>query len=44
MQRANVNRSFPMIRGAVMGPIVRALDAARPDCVPLLLEFVLSLR
>ncbi|HVW51971.1 MAG TPA: AraC family transcriptional regulator [Trinickia sp.] len=44
MQRANVNRSFPMIRGAVMGPIVRALDAAGADCDALLLEFGLSRR
>ncbi|HKT93758.1 MAG TPA: AraC family transcriptional regulator [Paraburkholderia sp.] len=44
MKRVPVNSGFPMIRGAVMGPIVRALDAAGADCDALLAEFGLSRR
>jgi AraC-like DNA-binding protein len=36
--------SFPMIRGAVMGPIVRALDAGGADCDALLAQFGLTRR
>ncbi|CAG9273311.1 AraC family transcriptional regulator [Paraburkholderia unamae] len=44
MKRVPVNSGFPMIRGAVMGPIMRALDAADADCDALLAEFGLSRR
>ena len=44
MNRVPVNSGFPMIRGAVMGPIMRALDAAGADCDALLAEFGLSRR
>ncbi|WP_322044004.1 AraC family transcriptional regulator [Paraburkholderia sp. J67] len=44
MNSAHRNTSFPMIRGAVMGPIVRALDAGGLDCNALLAEFGLSRR
>jgi AraC-like DNA-binding protein len=42
MKRVPVNSGFPMIRGAVMGPVVRALDAAGADSEALLAEFGLS--
>ncbi|WP_238541304.1 AraC family transcriptional regulator [Burkholderia gladioli] len=38
------SNGYPTIRGAVMGPIVRALDAAGADCDGLLAEFGLSRR
>ena len=44
MKRVPASNGFPMIRGAVMGPIVRALDAAGADCEALLAEFGLSRR
>ncbi|WP_321855543.1 AraC family transcriptional regulator [Paraburkholderia tropica] len=44
MKRVPVNSGYPMIRGAVMGPIVRALDAAGANCDSLLDEFGLSRR
>ncbi|TDV09507.1 AraC family transcriptional regulator [Paraburkholderia caballeronis] len=44
MQKVPVNSGFPMIRGAVMGPVVRALDAAGADCDALLAEFGMSRR
>jgi AraC-like DNA-binding protein len=44
MKRVPVSDNFPMIRGAVMGPVVRALDLAGADCDALLAEFGMSRR
>ncbi|ACR30599.1 AraC family transcriptional regulator [Burkholderia glumae] len=40
----SASNGYPTIRGAVMGPIVRALDAAGAPCDALLAEFGLSRR
>ncbi|NPT41650.1 helix-turn-helix domain-containing protein [Paraburkholderia sp. 1N] len=42
MKKVTLNGSFPMIRGAVMGPIVRALDASDANCDALLEAFGMS--
>lgn len=44
MKRVSCGSSFPMIRSMVMGPVVRALDAASADSDALLAEFGLSRR
>lgn len=42
MKKVSLSGSFPMIRGAVMGPVVRALDAAGANCDAVLAEFGMS--
>ncbi|SIO72381.1 AraC-type DNA-binding protein [Burkholderia sp. GAS332] len=44
MKKVTLNGSFPMLRAAVMGPVVRALDASGTDCDVLLAEFGMSRR
>ncbi|SOE72744.1 AraC-type DNA-binding protein [Burkholderia sp. OK233] len=42
MKKVTLNGSFPMIRAAVMGPVVRALDASGANCDALLEAFGMS--
>lgn len=44
MKKLALNDSFPMIRGAVIGPMMRALDASGADCDAWLAEFGMSRR